>query len=246
MTAREAELTEQLAQCQLVLVASQQNVARLAAENALLRQKIDLLVRRVFGSSSEALDPAQLELLMSVPAVAPVVETPAVQSFPEVSVVRARKDRTPRLPDNLPVVEEVIEPEPVKAQPAAWRCIGQEVSEQLDYEPARFLRRRTIRKKYVHRTDADAVPVIAALPERLLDRSLPAPGLIAAILVGKYCDHLPLYRQEQIFQTRHQVLLPRQTLARWVALAADWLKPGSPRPAMSTALCSQACVCVDA
>jgi transposase len=225
MTAREAELTEQLAQCQLVLVASQQNVARLAAENALLRQKIDLLVRRVFGSSSEALDPAQLELLMSVPAVAPVVETPAVQSFPEVSVVRARKDRTPRLPDNLPVVEEVIEPEPVKAQPAAWRCIGQEVSEQLDYEPARFLRRRTIRKKYVHRTDADAVPVIAALPERLLDRSLPAPGLIAAILVGKYCDHLPLYRQEQIFQTRHQVLLPRQTLARWVALAADWLKP---------------------
>ena len=67
-------------------------------------------------------------------------------------------------------------------------------------------------------------PVIAALPERLLDRSLPAPGLIAAILVGKYCDHLPLYRQEQIFLSRHQVHLPRQTLARWVALAADWLK----------------------
>ncbi len=218
MTAREAELTEQLAKCQATLAASQQ-------ENALLRQKIDLLVRRVFGASSEALDVSQLELLLAVPAAAVVVETPAVQSFPELSVVRARKERTPRLPDNLPVVEEVIEPEPVKAQPEAWRCIGQEVSEQLDYEPARFLRRRTIRKKYVHRTDADAAPVIALLPERLLDRSLPAPGLLAQILVGKYCDHLPLYRQEQIFLSRHQVHLPRQTLARWIALAADWLKP---------------------
>jgi transposase len=223
MTPRETEL--RLAQCEAALATSQQHVARLETENALLRQKIDLLVRRVFGASSEALDPAQLELLMALPAAAPMVETPVVQSVPEVSVVRARKDRTPRLPDNLPVVEEVIEPEPVKAQPEAWRCIGQEVSEQLDYEPARFLRRRTIRKKYVHRTDADAAPVIALLPERLLDRSLPAPGLIAAILVGKYCDHLPLYRQEQIFSQRHQVQLPRQTLARWVALAADWLKP---------------------
>ncbi len=218
MTQRETELTERLARCESALAESRQ-------ENALLRQKIDLLVRRVFGSSSETLDPAQMELLMALPAAATVVEAPVVQSVPEVSVVRARKDRTPRLPDNLPVVEEVIEPELVKAQPEVWRCIGQEVSEQLDYEPARFLRRRIIRRKYVHRTDLDHVPVIAALPERLQDRSLPAPGLLAQILVGKYCDHLPLYRQEQIFRSRHQVHLPRQTLARWVALAADWLKP---------------------
>ena len=218
MSPRETELTEQLAQCQAALAESRR-------ENTLLRQKIDLLVRRVFGASSEALDPAQLELLLSLPAGAAVVAPPVVPPFPEISVVRFRKERTPRLPENLPVVEEIIEPEPVKTAPQDWRCIGQEVSEQLDYEPARFLRRRTIRKKYVHRTDPDPAPVIAVLPERLLDRSLPAPGLIAAILVGKYCDHLPLYRQEQIFISRHQVHLPRQTLARWVALAADWLKP---------------------
>ncbi len=182
-------------------------------------------MRRVFGASSEALEAAQLELLLALPAAASVVVTPAVPAIPELPVVRARKERTPRLPENLPVVEEVIEPEQVKAQPAAWRCIGQEISEQLDYEPARFLRRRTIRKKYVHRTDADHAPVIAPLPERLQDRSLPAPGLLAQILVGRYCDHLSLYRQEQIFRSRHQVHLPRQTLARWVALAADWLQP---------------------
>ena len=219
MTLRETELTEQLARCQLALAESRQ-------ENALLRQKIDLLVRRVFGASSETLDRSQLELLLSLSP------TPALQSATELTVVSpgkqpvaVRQKRKNRWPENLPVVEEVIEPEPVKAQPEAWRCIGQEVSEQLDYEPARFLRRRTIRKKYVHRTDADRAPVIAALPERLQDRSLPAPGLLAQVLVGKYCDHLPLYRQEQIYARRHQVHLPRQTLARWVELAAGWLQP---------------------
>ena len=76
-----------------------------------------------------------------------------------------------------------------------------------------------------HRTDMDLAPVIAPLPERLQERSIAAPGLLAQLLVSKYCDHLPLYRQEQIFLRRHQVHLPRQTLARWVELAADWLKP---------------------
>jgi transposase len=194
-------------------------------ENILLRQKIDLLVRRVFGASSERLDPAQLELLLQLPVPAETTTPVTVVEAPKVSVVRSRKERAPRLPENLPVVEEVIEPEPVKMAPEQWRCIGQEVSEQLDYEPARFLRRRTIRKKYVHRVRLDESPVIAPLPERLQDRSLPAPGLLAQVLVSKYCDHLPLYRQEQIYAQRHQVQLPRQTLARWVALAADWLKP---------------------
>lgn len=217
MTPREAELTHQLEQCQAALGESRR-------ENALLRQKIDLLVRRVFGASSEQLDPAQLELLLQLSSATPPA-TPVPVPLPEPAAVRGRKERTPRLPANLPVVEEVIDPEPVKAAPQSWRCIGEEVSEQLDYEPARFLRRRVIRRKYVHRTELDRGPLIAALPERLLDRSLPAPGLLAQVLVSKYCDHLPLYRQEQIFRSRHQVQLPRQTLARWVALAAEWLQP---------------------
>jgi len=193
-------------------------------ENARLRQKIDLLVRRVFGSSSERLDRAQLELLLQLSASS-ATETPVViQAIPRASS-GSRKERTPRLPDNLPVVEEVIDPEAVKEEPEAWRCIGQEVSEQLDFEPARFLRRRTVRRKYVHRVDPDQPPVIAPLPECLQERGLAAPGLLAHVLVAKYCDHLPLYRQEQIYARRHGVHLPRQTLARWVALAADWLKP---------------------
>ena len=192
-------------------------------ENTLLRQKVDALVRRVFGARSEQLDAAQLELLLQLPALA---ATPTKAPAPiEPSAPRARRSHAARLPEDLPLVEEVLEPEPVQTQPEQWRCIGQEVTEQLDYEPGRFLRRRIVRRKYVHRTDPDLAPLIAPLPACLQERGLAAPGLLAHVLVSKYCDHLPLYRQEHIFLRRHQVHLPRQTLARWVELAADWLRP---------------------
>ena len=123
------------------------------------------------------------------------------------------------------MIEEVIVPQPVKAAPQDWRRIGEEVTERLDYEPARFLRRRTVRPTYVQRGVLEAVPVMATLPDSLLERSLVTPGLLAQIVVSKYCDHLPLYRQESIYWTRHQVWLPRQTMAEWVGLAAEWLQP---------------------
>jgi len=207
MTKREEELSRLLAQ-------SQEALLQLKQENALLRQKIDALVRRVFGSSSEALDAAQLQLFLqgqteTVAPARPPAPAPAAKTSPP-----ARPENKPRLPEHLPVIEEVIDPDAVKAQPEAWRCIGQEVSEQLDYEPGRFLRRRLIRRKYVHKVDLDRPPVLA-----------PLPGLLAYVLVSKYCDHLPLYRQADIYTRRHGVPLPRQTLARWVELAADWLRP---------------------
>ena len=109
-------------------------------------------------------------------------------------------------------------PKEVQKAPEDWRLIGAEVSEQLDYEPGRFLRRRLVRRKYVRRGDLEAVPVIAALPPSLQERCLASPGLLAQIIVSKYCDHLPLYRQEAIFGQRHGVYLPRQSMARWMGL----------------------------
>ena len=97
-------------------------------------------------------------------------------------------------------------------------------SEQLDYEPARFLRRRLSRRKYVRRDHPFQAPVIAPL-HLLQERCVAAPGLLSAIIVGKYCDHLPLYRQEQIWRTRHHLDIPRQTMVRWLAMAVQWLKP---------------------
>lgn len=214
-----------------------QENARLEAENKLLRARIDKLVRRIFGRSSEKISPEQMELLLQLPGgentpgnasdspctsdTADTWETPpAAHAAP-----RPTAPRRPRLPEHLPVVETVIEPDEVRAAPADWRRIGEEVSEQLDYEPARFMRRRTVRPKYVRRGDMEQPPVIAPLPPSLQDACLAAPGLIAAVIAGKYCDHLPLYRQEQIFRIRHAIHLPRQTLSRWVALAAFWLRP---------------------
>jgi transposase len=202
-------------------------IEELKNENALLRQKVDLLIRKVFGASSEKLDPSQLDLFLFSPENPPG-KTEASFALEEAEPQRSRHRPAPKerqLPENLPVIEKVIDPEEVKAQPEQWRCIGSEVSEQLDYEPARFVRHRIVRRKYVSKTAPLDPPVIAELPPMLQERCTVAPGLLAQIIVGKYCDHLPLYRQEQIFWSRHRVWLPRQNLARWMGLAADWLKP---------------------
>ena len=135
-----------------------------------------------------------------------------------------RQEREARVPEHLPAVDEVIEPEEVKADPQAWRPIGEEVTEQLDYSPARYFRRRIIRKKYVKRNAPLQAPVIAEL-NTLQERSIAGPGLLAHIIVSKYCDHLPLYRQEQIAQLRHELNIPRQSMARWLGMASDWLEP---------------------
>src|SRR5687768_9967106 len=182
---REAEL---LAKHQTELAVRDERLAALAKENELLRQKIDLLVRKLFGAKSEQLDPAQLLLLLQgldAPGKAP---EPVVAEAPRRSPAPSPpRERAPRLPEHLPVIEEVIEPEPVKAAPHAWRRIGEEISERLDYEPGRFLRRRTVRPKYVCRAgDLDAAPIVAPLPESLLERSVVTPGLLAQILVSKY------------------------------------------------------------
>jgi transposase len=203
-----------------------ERITLLEKENALLREKIDALARRLFGTKSEQLDPAQLLLLLQGldgPGKAP--EPVGAEAPRRSKVPSPPRSRTPRLPEHLPVIEEILVPKQVEVAPQDWRKIGEEVTERLDFEPARFLRRRTVRPKYVQRGLLDAVPVITPLPPALLERSLVAPGLLAQIVVAKYCDHLPLYRQESIYWTRHQVWLPRQTMAEWIGLAADWLKP---------------------
>ena len=213
-----------------IIALLKEKVTALEQENALLKQKVNLLVKRIFGAGSEKLDPKQLELLLGGTdsgkecASSEKEEAPAdLVEFKATAQSKPRGERSPRLPEHLPCVEEIVDPLPVQAEPQAWRFIGEEVSEQLDYEPARFLRRRLIRRKYVKRGDLDAVPVIAPLPPVLQERCIAAPGLLAQVIVARYCDHLPFHRQEQIFSTRHKVMLPRQTLGRWADLCADSL-----------------------
>lgn len=195
-------------------------------EVRLLREKVDALVRLLYGTKSEKLDPDQLMLLEgleSKKAEAPVCAeaNPGAQR----KIKPRRKPEGPRIPGHLPVKEEMLDPDLVKADPQAWRYIGEEASERLDYEPAKFWKHRLIRRKYVRKDSPYAPPVIAPLPSNLQDRCLATPGLITQVVISKYADHLPLYRQEQIYKQRYGVAIPRQTLCRWMALAADTLEP---------------------
>ncbi len=203
-----------------------QEIESLREENHLLRLKVDALIRRVFGGGqSEKLSSDQLEMFdddtpgQSQACAEPPTEAQAVKK------ARKSQPRRPRYLEDLPVVEEILDPEAVKANPSHYRHIGQEVSEQLDYEPGRFFLRKQIRRTWVKRNAPDAVPVTAPLPPKLLERGLLAPGLLAHIVIGKYADHLPLYRQEQIFSQRYDVHLGRNTLCRAVELVAGWLQP---------------------
>jgi hypothetical protein len=114
-----------------------EEVARLREENRLLREKIDLLIRKIFGGGkSEKLDPNQLELLLSgledepgKPETSAAHDELVEAEPPHRNRSRRRftdEGRRPRFPENLPVIEEVIDPEPVKACPEAWRQIGEE------------------------------------------------------------------------------------------------------------------------
>lgn len=196
-------------------------------ENKLLREKVDALARMLYGKKSEKLDPGQLMLLEELESKkAEAPDCAEADAGAKTTPVKPRrKPQGPRVPDHLPVKEEVIDPDEVKADPEAWRCIGEEVSERLDYEPARFSKLRQIRRKFTRKDNPYAPPVIAPLPPTLQERCLATPGLIAQVVVSKYADHQPLYRQEQIYGQRYGVEIPRQTLCRWTALAADTLEP---------------------
>jgi transposase len=97
------------------------------------------------------------------------------------------------------VVRQVIQIDLVLAEPDQSEQMGQEVSRRLDYQPGKFFWQETVRPKYVRLGQRESPPVIAPAPAQAADHSLAAPGLLAQILVAKYCDHLPFYRQEQIF-----------------------------------------------
>ena len=207
--------------------------AHLFAENERLRQevkflneKIDWLMKKMFGSSSEALNSNQLDLFAVLPEMqAPEPDASLLAKAIIPTKAKIKSPRRERIPENLPVEKVVIDPPEVMAEPEKWRRIGEETSERLDFEPGRFFRRLLVRPKYVLIGDKEAAPVVAPLPECLQERGIAAPGLLATVAVSKYCDHLPLYRQEMIFKTRHGVSLPRSTLARWMELIAFWLQP---------------------
>ena len=201
-------------------------IARQGAEILVLKQTIDALCRRIFGTSSEKLDPAQLELMLGgdlakkAPAADPAVPGPAAEITAHKKA--PKKTRAPRIPEHLPVVREELDPPEVLLNPNDFRRIGEEVREQLGFKPAEFFRIQLVRGKYVLKNDPAAKPFINPLPPSMQDRCIATPGLIAEVIDNRFVCQLPYYRQAEMF-ARMGVSIHRKTLCDWALLASDWL-----------------------
>ena len=148
----EVRFQELIAQKDSRILALEADKQQMSQEIKLLKEKIDLLIRRLFGSKSEKLDAAQLELLLKEDALGKAdASAEKAEASPLVEALRPvvkrpdKKQRRERWPEDLAVEQEVIEPEEVKEDRDAFRCIGEEVTELLDYQPAKFFRRQIIR-----------------------------------------------------------------------------------------------------
>ena len=197
-------------------------------ESKRLRQIIKELQRHRFGRRAETLPEEQMLLgLEDVEQVAASGEASQDERAPEGRTARARKRRGNRgaLPAHLPRIEVVVDIDD-KTCPCCkgeLHRIGEDKSERLDMVPAQFRVLVTRRPKYACRSCEDGV-MQAQAPARLIEGGLPTEATVAQVLVSKYADHLPLYRQAQIY-ARQGIELDRSTLADWVGHAAWHLCP---------------------
>jgi transposase len=205
-----------------------------------LKVEVAYLRRMKYGRSSEQLEHAQLELVggqLAQQAVMPSMPAEGADDGQQpdtnvTSIEQARKKRQARertgvrdLPEHLPRRTVVHMPHSgcdCQACGRGLREIGQDVSEVLDYEPGTFHVVRHVRPKLA--CESCSTITQAPAPSRPVDRCMAGTGLLAHVLVSKYCDHTPLYRLCQIYG-REGVQLQRSTLADWVAQAARLLSP---------------------
>jgi transposase len=192
-----------------------------------LRAIIQALQRHRFGRRSERLDPDQLALaledLEQTLAAREAEDEPSRKAAG--TPVRRRKTNRGALPAHLPRIETVIDVADRHCPCCAGEMhrIGEDVAERLDVIPAQFRVLVTRRPKYACRR-CEGTVVQAPAPARLVEGGLPTEALVAHVIVAKYADHLPLYRQAQAY-ARSGIDLDRSTLADWVGRAAWFLAP---------------------
>jgi transposase len=197
-------------------------------QNERLRQIIKELQRHRFGRRAETLPEDQMLLgLEDVEQAAASGEAKIDAASPAERTNRSAKRRTNRgsLPTHLPRIEVVVDIEN-HACPCcgnALHRIGEDTGERLDIVPAQFRVLVVRRPKYACRA-CENVVVQAPAPNRLIEGGVPTEATVAQVLVSKYADHLPLYRQAQIY-ARQGINLDRSTLADWVGHAAFVLQP---------------------
>ncbi len=180
-----------------------------------------------FGSKSEGMGQLALDLSED-DEIAQAAEDQATEQSPDadelpVQTRTKRQHSRKPLPDHLDREDETLSPgEACEDCGGGLRQVGEDVTEELDYIPGHFVVRRFVRPRMAC-TCCEAFAQ-APLPSRLIERGRPGPGLVAHVLVGKYCDHLPLDRQSRIY-AREGVDLHRSTLSDWVGRTTALLEP---------------------
>lgn len=219
-----ANLPNDINALKAIIMASQGRIAR-------LEMLVTAFKKVLFGRKSEKLDPDQFELALEDIETA-IAKTEAERDADDLSAKTSEptEEKKPRaanrgaLPKHLARIEEIIEPESTLCPCGGdLHVIGEDVSERLDVVPAQFRVIVTRRPKYACRNCEDGITQAPA-PAHVIRGGLPTEALIAHVLVSKFADHSPLYRQAQIY-SRQGIDLDRSTLAGWVGKAAFELKP---------------------
>ncbi|WP_122290102.1 IS66 family transposase [Pseudomonas savastanoi] len=190
-----------------------------------LTHEIAQLKRLKFAKRSEQMNPEQASLLddlIDTDIAAIEVELQALHTVPAATEKKQKPKRT-ALPAEFP--RTLIHHEPDNTHcpcGCALKRIGEDVSEKLDYTPGVFTVERHVRGKWVC-YDCETL-IQAPVPAQVIDKGIPTTGLLAHVMIAKFADHLPLYRQESIFG-RAGLAIPRSTLAQWIGVTGVQLQP---------------------
>jgi len=192
----------------------------LLSENKHLKLLVAKLQRHQFGRRSESLSIDQLRLLLGHETPD---DLPEKRKLQPATSVKCKPSRKP-LPSHLPREEHrhSVNSNACEHCGGHLRFVGDDVSEMLEYIPAQFKVIRHVRPKWACKCCNQIIQ--ASAPERPIPQGIAGPDLLAQVLVSKYCDHLPLYRQSQMY-AREGVHLPRSTLADWVGKSSTLLSP---------------------
>jgi len=227
------ELLKKNAELQARLARLEEANAHLEAEKQRLEGRVEWLLRQLFGRRSERFeDPNQQHLFedvsrLSAEAVAEIEHD--LEAGAEDTPKRSRRNGRKPLPKALPrerIELDLADAEKTCPHGHSWEAFGEDVTEEVDIIPAQLFVREFVRPKYKNgacsHPDCRGIKM-APLPARPIEQGRPAPGLLAHIAVAKYGDHLPLYRQEQIFR-RHDIDIARSTMCGWTLATGDLLR----------------------
>ncbi|WP_010521258.1 IS66 family transposase [Aquimarina agarivorans] len=187
-----------------------------------LKEQLSQIYKLISGFKSKSFITEAVMDQLSLFGEDPVKE---VAKTPQQTITYTRdkkkhQGRRNALPENLPVKKVIIEP---KEDTTGLAKIGEEITETLEHTPASLVKRRTIRPKYAKKEDQGVL--IAALPSRPIDKAIVEACLLAHILVSKYVDHLPFYRQIQMFKRDFGWEPAQSTMSDWMASCCQLPEP---------------------